>query len=76
MPRGTMTMPSQNSAATASYGAEGQNVKKSQQSVGQRVASYKKLTALVPISNDMMRYANPAIDAFVRDDVVKGHGSL
>ena len=71
MPRGTMTMPSQNSAATASYGAEGQNSRKSQQTVGQRVASYKKLTALVPISNDMMRYANPAIDAFVRDDLVK-----
>jgi HK97 family phage major capsid protein len=27
--------------------------------------------AMVPISNDMMRYANPAVDAFVRDDLVK-----
>jgi HK97 family phage major capsid protein len=35
------------------------------------VASYKKLTALVPVSNDMMRYADPAVDAFVRDDLVK-----
>ncbi|TWD58100.1 HK97 family phage major capsid protein [Agrobacterium vitis] len=71
MPRGTMTLPSQNSAATASYGSEGRNATKSQQSVGNKVATYKKLTAFVPISNDMMRYANPAIDALVRDDLVK-----
>jgi len=25
----------------------------------------------VPVSNDMMRYADPAVDAFVRDDIVK-----
>src|SRR5260221_6908252 len=26
---------------------------------------------MVPVSNDMMRYADPAADAFVRDDLVK-----
>lgn len=71
MPRGTMTLPGQNSAATASYGSETKTIAKSQQSVGAIVASYKKLTALVPVSNDMMRYADPAIDAFVRDDLIK-----
>ena len=35
------------------------------------MASFKKLTALVPVSNDMMRYTDPAVDAFVRDDLVK-----
>ncbi len=71
MPRGTMTLPGQASAATASYGSETKTIGKTQQSLNQIVASYKKLTALVPISNDMMRYADPAIDAFVRDDLVK-----
>ena len=71
MPRGTMTMPSQTSAATASYGVEVAQIASSQQSIGQIVASFKKLTALVPVSNDMMRYADPAVDAFVRDDLVK-----
>jgi HK97 family phage major capsid protein len=71
MPRGTMTLPGQSSAATASYGSEAKPIAKSQQSLGSIVASYKKLTALVPISNDMMRYADPAIDAFVRDDLIK-----
>jgi len=71
MPRGTMTMPSQTAAATASYGTETGQIASSQQTVGQIVASYKKLTALVPVSNDLMRYADPAADAFVRDDLVK-----
>ena len=71
MPRGTMVLPGQASAATASYGAELAAIKGSQQTLKQIVASYKKLTALVPVSNDMMRYADPAVDAFVRDDLVK-----
>lgn len=71
MPRGTMTLPGQASAATASYGSEGAKIASSQQTLNQIVASYKKLTALVPVSNDMMRYADPAVDAFVRDDLVK-----
>lgn len=71
MPRGTMTLPGQASAASAGYGGEVQKIAKSEQKLNAIVASFKKLTALVPVSNDMMRYANPATDAFVRDDLVK-----
>ena len=71
MPRGTMTLPGQASPATASYGTEASAITTSQQTLDQIVASYKKLMALVPVSNDMMRYSDPAVDAFVRDDLVK-----
>jgi HK97 family phage major capsid protein len=71
MPRGTMTLPGQAAAATASYGSEVKAISQTQQKLNQIVASFKKLTALVPVSNDMMRYADPAVDAFVRDDLVK-----
>lgn len=71
MPRGTMTLPAQTAAATASYGSESAQIAASQQTLGQIVATYKKLTALVPVTNDLMRYASPAADAFVRDDLVK-----
>jgi HK97 family phage major capsid protein len=71
MPRGTMTLPGQASPATASYGTETSQIATSQQTLRQIVASFKKLTALVPISNDLMRYADPAIDAMVRDDLVE-----
>jgi HK97 family phage major capsid protein len=71
MPRGTMTLPAQSSPATAGYGGETQNINSSQPALGEIIASYKKLTALVPVSNDLMRFADPAADAFVRDDLVK-----
>jgi HK97 family phage major capsid protein len=71
MPRGTMTLPGQASPASATYGSETQQITSSQQGLNQIVASAKKLTALVAITNDMMRFADPAADAFVRDDLVK-----
>jgi HK97 family phage major capsid protein len=71
MPRGTMTLPGQASAAVASYNGELTPISSSQQTLNQIIASYKKLTALVPVTNDLMRYADPAADAFVRDDLVK-----
>jgi HK97 family phage major capsid protein len=71
MPRGTMTLPGQASAATASYGNEQSAITSSQPSLNAIVATFKKLTGLVPVSNDMMRYSDPAVDAFVRDDLVQ-----
>lgn len=71
MPRGTMTLPAQTQAASAAYAGETAQITQSQQQLGQIVATYKKLTALVPLTNDLMRYADPAADAFVRDDLVK-----
>lgn len=71
MPRGTLTLPAQTQAATSTYGGEVSQIAASQQQVGQIIATYKKQTSLVPVSNDLMRYANPAADAFVRDDLVK-----
>jgi HK97 family phage major capsid protein len=71
MPRGTMRIPGQDAAATASYQNETKAITQSQQKLRSIVAAYKKLTALVPVSNDMMRFADPAVDAFVRDDLVK-----
>ena len=71
MPRGTMRMPSQTSAASAGYGAESVAITASQPGTGSLVATYKKLRGLVPIGNDLLRFADPAADAFVRDDLVK-----
>lgn len=71
MPRGTMQLPGQSSQAQASYSGEGKTAPASQPKFDRKVASYKKLTAKVPISNDMMRYADPTIDAVVRDDLVQ-----
>jgi HK97 family phage major capsid protein len=71
MPRGTMMLPGQASAASAFYGSETGSIKASQPSLNQIVASYKKLSALVPVSNDLLRYADPAADSLVRDDLLE-----
>jgi HK97 family phage major capsid protein len=71
MPRGTMTLPAQTNASTATYGGETTQINAAQPTLGQIIATYKKMTALVPVTNDLMRYADPAADAFVRDDLVK-----
>jgi HK97 family phage major capsid protein len=71
MPRGNMTIPGLATSATASYGAEGAAITASQQTLRDITATFKKLTALVPVSNDLMRYADPAADAMVRDNLVE-----
>jgi HK97 family phage major capsid protein len=71
MPRGTMQMPRQNQAATASYGGETQAIPVSQQAVGQIVATYKELIVLTPVTNDLLRYSDPNGDAIVRDDLAQ-----
>ncbi len=73
MPRGTMTLPGQASAASASYGVESAAIPTSQPGTNQIIASAKKLTALVPVSNDLLRDTqySTAADALVRDDLVK-----
>ncbi len=71
MPRGTMPLPRPSQAATARFGAEVQAIPASQQAVDQVVATYKKLTALVPIGNDLLRYSDPSVDAMVRDDLAQ-----
>jgi len=70
MPVGSMTFRRQSGAATASYVGESVNVSPTQQSVELLTATYKKLMAVTPVSNDLLRFAGPEADAFVRDDLV------
>jgi HK97 family phage major capsid protein len=71
MRTGTMSMPRQSGAATAGYGGEAANITSSQITVDQLQLMQRKLTALTPVSNDLLRESNPAADAIVRDDLVK-----
>ena len=72
MPRGTMRMGKQTGGVTGTYGAEGGKAGTQQASTGNIVATFKKLTVLVPVSNDFLRYASPATDGLVQNDVVQG----
>src|SRR3990172_255286 len=71
MPAGNLQMRRQASAGTAYYVGESTNVTPSQQGVGDLNFSFKKLVSLTPVSNSLLRMANPAADAFVRDDLLQ-----
>lgn len=70
MPGGTMTWPKQTGGATATYIGENTNISATEPTFGQLKLSAKKLAALVPISNDLIRFASPAADTIVRNDLV------
>lgn len=70
MPTGTVKVPKVTSGASATYIGENSNITKSEPEFGQITLSWKKLAALVPISNDLVRYSSPSADAIVRDDCV------
>ena len=71
MPNGNMTIPGIQSGATASYTGENKAIQASQPGFGMIQLSAKKLTALVPISNDMIRYPNASAEGIVRADMVR-----
>lgn len=74
MPSGNMTMNRKTGRGNAGYGPEGADIGVSKPSVGQSKLSAKKLTALTPISNDLIRMASMAAVGFVRDDLVENVG--
>lgn len=74
MPNGNLRIPKVTGGSSASYQGENTNITQTQLTVGQIAMTFKKLTALVPASNDLLRYNGPgaaAADAMIRDDVVR-----
>jgi len=70
MNSGSLTMPKQTGSGTAYYIGENQDITPSQQTFGQIQMSAKKLAALTPISNDLIRDASPNADMLVREDLL------
>ncbi|RJG06255.1 phage major capsid protein [Noviherbaspirillum cavernae] len=71
MPNGSLTMPKIVGGASANYQGENDDIAASEQTFGQMTLSKKKLTALVPVSNDLIRFSNPQANTMVRDDMLQ-----
>lgn len=71
MRNGSMTIPRQSAGATASYVGENSNITSSQQTFEQIQLTARKLAALTPVSNDLLRESDPSADQIVRDDLVQ-----
>ena len=70
MPDGNMTQNRRASGANFGYGDEGADAPVTGYSYGQMKLSAKKMSGIVPISNDLMRSASTAVDRMVRDDAI------
>lgn len=71
MPNGTLHLPKITTGTSAQYIGENSNAPKTEPVFGENILTWKKLAALVPISNDLLRYSAPSADAVVRDDLVR-----
>lgn len=70
MPAGKIRMAKQTGRATATYGAELAATAPSEPSFGNVDQAFKKLTAFVPVSNDLLRQSSIQMAMTVRDDLV------
>lgn len=70
MPNGNLTTNRRATGATFGYGGEQQDVRATGFTFGQVKLSAKKLSGLIPISNDLLRSASTAVDRMIRDDAL------
>lgn len=67
---GKLSIPKLTGGAVAGYIGENDNAPKTQQVFGNLNLVFRKLAALIPVSNDLIRYANRQVNTMVRDDTV------
>jgi len=69
MPSGNLTVNRQATGTSAAYVGERQPIATSGMTFGQAKLAARKLASLVPVSNDLLRFASPATDGMIRDDM-------
>lgn len=67
--RGQITLGRQNGVATAYWVGENERITESEETFGQLKLALKKLAVLVPVSDDLIRFAIGDFTEIVRDDV-------
>lgn len=72
LPNGNLTIPRQTGGANFSWVGENEKITASKPALGALRLSAKKLAGLIPISNEMIRYANLSADRWVRDELIEG----
>ena len=70
MPNGNMTTNRRANGANFAYGGEQQDAPATGYSYGQVKLSAKKLSGIIPVSNDLLRSSSTAVDRMIRDDAV------
>jgi HK97 family phage major capsid protein len=68
---GTDTMPTVTSGTAAYYIGEGADIETTEPEFGSIELKEREIAAMVPISNKLLRNASIAVDAWVRDELVR-----
>ena len=72
MPMGNLTLPRLAAGSTASYQGELDDISVTEELFDDLNLIAKKLTAMVPVSNDLIRRAPIGVEAIIRDDLIQG----
>jgi HK97 family phage major capsid protein len=72
MPMGNITIPRLAGGSTAVYQGELDDISVTEEAFDDLNLSAKKLTAMVPVSNDLIRRAPIGVESIVRDDLIQG----
>ena len=67
---GRLAIPKKTASSNAFYTAENADIEASEPEFGQVVLDLRKLAALVPVSNDMLRFAGQETVEIIRNDLV------
>lgn len=70
MPAGQIRHAKQTASATAAYGAENSAIGASEPTFGKIDQTFKKLGALVPVGNSLLRHSGVAMAMMARDDLM------
>lgn len=71
MRSGNLTMRKKTASSSAAYVGERAPIPATNPTIGELSMSAKKLAALVPITNELIRHADIGVDALVRDDLTE-----
>jgi len=70
MDSATLQIPKLIAGSTATYIGSNDNIGTTKPKFGMLKLTFKKLAAIVPVSNDLVRFSSPGADDLVRDDLV------
>lgn len=70
-PQGRLKYPRQTSASTTFWVGENKNITNSEVGTGEVTLQAKKLAVLIKAPNELIRFASPAAEALLRDDMTK-----
>lgn len=76
LPNGNLTIPAGDTGVTGGYGAEASNIGVEQQTFREVTLSAKRLSVIVPASNELLAWSIGGMESFIQDDMRGALGEL